>query len=406
MRLSTVQIYTSGLNGITNASAEVAKTQQQISSNTRLQTPADDPVAATRVLALETELNVSKQYQRNIDNVEGRLERTETQINTIEGAIDRIRVLVIEGGNGALSNENRQQITVEINQRLEELVDLTNARDESGNYVFAGFRSDTPAFAQVGGNYVYQGDEGVRFEQIGGGLRIASNETGKALFSNIATANNNVVASASVSNLSAVQVASNTVADQAAFDAVFPEDYLISFNDLNNVAPPAANYTVTRLPGGQVVSGDVPFDASTPITINGVEVTLTGVPSPSDTFVVESTRTENMLNTIQAIGAGLASFTDPVERDAFIGAALTDLSNIQDNLLAGRGRIGARLNTMDAARSSQQSLDLITNDVLSQLRDLDYAEAISQLSFQSFVLEAAQQSFVNITSLSLFNFLR
>lgn len=38
--------------------------------------------------------------------------------------------------------------------------------------------------------------------------------------------------------------------------------------------------------------------------------------------------------------------------------------------------------------------------------DLDYAEALSRLSFQTIILEAAQQSYVKIASLSLFDQLR
>lgn len=406
MRLSSSQIYTTGLRGITNASSEVARTQEQIASGQRVLKPSDDPVASTRILALESELTSSKQYQRNIDNVEGRLQRTETQIDNIEGVIDRVRELVIQAGSGALTNQDRRQITVEINQRLEELVDLTNARDENGNYIFSGFKTDTEAFFAVGENYAFQGDEGVRFEQIANGLKIASNESGKALFADIATVNNNVVVSAGTNNSSDVQIGRGLVVDQSAFDAVFPEDYAIIFNDTSNVVPVGPNYSVKRLSDGQLISTNIPFDLATPININGVEVTLSDIPNPTDTFIIESTRKENMLNTVQRIGAGLASFTDPTERSAFIGDALNNLSNIQDNLLSGRGRIGARLNTLESTRASQQSLDLISTGVLDELRGLDYAEAVSRLSFQSFVLEAAQQSFVRVSNLSLFNFLR
>ncbi|MGB2271624.1 MAG: flagellar hook-associated protein FlgL [Pseudomonadales bacterium] len=406
MRLSSSQIYTTGLRGITNASNEVARTQEQIAANQRVLKPSDDPVASTRILDIESDLAISKQYQRNIDNVEGRLQRAEVQIDNVEGVIDRVRELVIQAGSGALTNQDRQQITVEINQRLEELVDLTNARDENGNYIFSGFKTDTAAFAAVGDNYAFQGDEGVRFEQVANGLNIASNESGKALFADIATVNNNVVVSAGVNNTSDVQVGRGLVVDQDVFDTVFPEDYAIIFNDTASVAPVGPNYSVKRLSDGQLISTNVPFDLATPIIINGVEVTLSDIPNPTDTFLIESTSKENMLNTVQRIGASLASFTDPTERSAFIGDALNNLSNIQENLLSGRGRIGARLNTLESTRASQQSLDLISTGVLDELRGLDYAEAVSRLSFQSFILEAAQQSFVKVSSLSLFNFLR
>ena len=49
------------------------------------------------------------------------------------------------------------------------------------------------------------------------------------------------------------------------------------------------------------------------------------------------------------------------------------------------------------------SLNLEARTVLSDIEDLDFAEAASRLSFQSFLLEAAQQSFIRISSLSLFN---
>ena len=89
-----------------------------------------------------------------------------------------------------------------------------------------------------------------------------------------------------------------------------------------------------------------------------------------------------------------------------VSSSLEDLSSIQSNLRIGQSDIGARLSKLDNARSNQQSLDLISQGLLSNTRDLDYTEAVSRLSFQTFVLEAAQQSFVKVANLSLFNFLR
>ena len=74
---------------------------------------------------------------------------------------------------------------------------------------------------------------------------------------------------------------------------------------------------------------------------------------------------------------------------------------LQFNLFRiGQSDIGARLSKLDNARSNQQSLDLISQGLLSNTRDLDYTEAVSRLSFQTFVLEAAQQSFVKVANLS------
>ena len=61
---------------------------------------------------------------------------------------------------------------------------------------------------------------------------------------------------------------------------------------------------------------------------------------------------------------------------------------------------------MDAVKDMHQELSLQLQEVLSEIEDLDFAEAVSNLSYQSFILEAAQQSFVRINGLSLFNSLR
>ena len=82
------------------------------------------------------------------------------------------------------------------------------------------------------------------------------------------------------------------------------------------------------------------------------------------------------------------------------------MSAIQERIRASRTSIGARMNTLTSTASSQESLTLVGNQILSDIRDLDYNEAVSKLSFQTLVLETTQQSFVKIANLSLFNYLR
>ena len=161
---------------------------------------------------------------------------------------------------------------------------------------------------------------------------------------------------------------------------------------------------------GAVESTDVPYDPVVGIQFNGISVALDGVPQQGDQYLIQSTNTGDMLGTIQGIVDNIASFPDDTngsdERSAFIGDTIDNLNNIQDSLLQGRSRIGARLNTIDTTRSTLEAANISNQEILSDIRDLDYAEAISTLSFQSFVLEAAQQSFTRIAGLSLFNFLR
>lgn len=60
------------------------------------------------------------------------------------------------------------------------------------------------------------------------------------------------------------------------------------------------------------------------------------------------------------------------------------------------------MNNLESTRKFLEDSVIYTKKIRSQLQDVDYAEAISTLSFQSFVLEAAQLSFAQVSRLSLF----
>jgi flagellar hook-associated protein 3 FlgL len=68
-----------------------------------------------------------------------------------------------------------------------------------------------------------------------------------------------------------------------------------------------------------------------------------------------------------------------------------------------RSEVGARLNVIENTEGLAADIDLVSKEVLSKLSDVDFAEAVSRLSLQSFLLETAQQSYAKIQNLSLFN---
>ena len=76
-----------------------------------------------------------------------------------------------------------------------------------------------------------------------------------------------------------------------------------------------------------------------------------------------------------------------------------------NNLERIRSQVGSRLNAMDSQENLNDAYSLQLQTTLSRLEDLDYAEAITRLEQQLTGIQAAQQSFVRIQGLSLFNFL-
>ncbi len=92
-----------------------------------------------------------------------------------------------------------------------------------------------------------------------------------------------------------------------------------------------------------------------------------------------------------------------------LSAALaTANSNFQlalDNVSTVRASVGTRMQELDALDNSGTSKNLQYSQTLSNLQDLDYTKALTDLSKQQTTLEAAQKSFVQTSSLSLFKFL-
>lgn len=85
--------------------------------------------------------------------------------------------------------------------------------------------------------------------------------------------------------------------------------------------------------------------------------------------------------------------------------AKTDIDLALDNILTVRASAGSRLQELEALDYAGEDRNIQYSQVLSELQDLDYNEALTKLSQQQTILEAAQRSFVTISNLSLFNFL-
>ena len=90
------------------------------------------------------------------------------------------------------------------------------------------------------------------------------------------------------------------------------------------------------------------------------------------------------------------------------GTSPTIAADIQlaiDHISSSRAKVGARLNALDTQRALVGELIYQSQNTMSDLEDLDFAEAVSRLNLQSVALQASQQSFNKIQNLSLFNYL-
>ena len=410
MRVSTLQQFNNGVNGILNNQATVNRTQQQISSGRRVLTPADDPVAATRILQLQQDVALREQYEKNLIAGRNHLNLEEATLVSVKENLQRVRELTVQAGNGSMTADDRSFIAAEIEERLAALVDLLNTKNASNVYIFSGFKGETIPFQErPGGGYTFQGDEGQRELQISAGAKVKTNDSGETLFVDIPSVKNTFFTYDNPENQGSAFINVGYVADQDEFDSLYPEDFYIEFNADSAVTPPRENYTIRRRSDDRPVDGlsNINYAPGSEIRFAGVAVKVTGNPEPGDTFFVQSSEKQSLTDTISMLVEGLNAFPDtPAGAEQAAELVAISLDNIDATLTTVstvRSEIGARLNSIDSIDNFQQDLELVSQEILSTLQDLDFAEAVSRLSLESFLLEASQQSYTRISNLSLFN---
>ncbi|MFT7041720.1 MAG: flagellar hook-associated protein 3 FlgL [Candidatus Azotimanducaceae bacterium] len=412
MRVSTVQTFNNGVNNMQRVSGLAADTQRQISTGRKFLSPSDDPVAATRILQLNQELASRDQFKQNITAVTNRLSLEETVLTGVTNVLQRIRELSVQSGAGSLNASDRKSLALEVKVRTDEMLGLLNTRDSNGEYLFSGHKGSVQPFVNGGGgSYKFVGDEGERLVQIASGTFIASRDSGKSIFEDVRAFEKTFVTNKNPRNTANPPASINVgqVADQAAFDAFHPEDAYIVFEPVEARQPPSVNYTVRRKSDNRVVDGlqNEAFVAGAKIEFQGLSVRISGTPDVGDSFLVESTSKQSVLTTMGRFAEGMSSLDDSFEGraqiDSLVAQTLENLDNAQSSIQEARSRIGGRLNTLESTQNMHEDVELLSQEVLSQLQDVDFAEAVSRLSLETFILEASQQSFARIANLSLFN---
>jgi flagellar hook-associated protein 3 FlgL len=301
MRISTNTMYQTAIAKISTLQAEQSKLQQQIASEKRILTPSDDPIAASRALAISSSQSQNAQYANNRQIANMHLTGLDNSMDSITELLTSTRTTLV-GSAGTLSTDQRAVLSTNLKASLETLIGFANTKDAIGNYMYAGFQSDTAPFTATATGATYNGDSNQQLLQVDDQRKMAVNVPGDSLF-------------------------------QA---------------------------------GG------------------------------NDLFSIYSS--------LAAILDNPAS-TDADVRNA-VAAAISNMDAGISTVANARSTVGSKMNELDALNNSGDSRKLQYAQALSELVDLDYAQAISDLSQRKVVLEAAQQSFIKVTGLSLFNFIR
>lgn len=398
MRVSTNSVYELGVTSILRQQEGLIKTQQQVSTGRRILTPADDPVAAARALDVTQAESINTQYAENRNNAKASLGLAESVLQAVTNLIHDVRTVALNAGNPTLANNDRASLATELRGRFEELIGLANSTDGSGEYLFSGYQGRTKPFAQTAAGAQYSGDQGQRLIQAAASRQIAVSDSGTDVFERIKNGNGVFATGASAANSGGGVISPGTVITPASLTG---HNYQITF------AAGATSYDVVDTTTGTTLSAANPYISGNSISFDGLQFELQGTPAGGDQFTVAPSTNRSLFKTlsdlIAVVAAPVSGQTGSAKLSNGLNTALLNLDRGLDNILGIRAAIGTRLQEVDTLQSAGEDLAVQHQQTLSQLQDVDFAKAISALNQQQVYLEAAQKSFVKVSSLSLFD---
>ncbi|MDO6679634.1 flagellar hook-associated protein FlgL [Shewanella sp. 4_MG-2023] len=303
MRVSMMNMYSNNLQSMQHLTSDVAKVNQQMATGKSILRPSDDPIGAAKVVTTQRDLASTSQYLKNTESLSTSLDRSETYLSSMTNLQSRMREITIGANNGSLSPEDRAAYAAELEELLESFVDVTNAKDDGGNYLFSGNKTDTPPIGvDANGDYFYQGDDSQREVQISGSSWMAGNVT-----------------------------AADFMFSTGGTDILNQTKQFIDVLNDPSLAP------------GDPAFGDAADDM------------------------------------MQALDDSLAG----------VSGAITD--------------IGGKQNAIALMQTSHNERILFNEEVIGETEGLDYAQATAEFNLKLTTLQVTQQSFVQVSQLSLFN---
>jgi flagellar hook-associated protein 3 FlgL len=371
--------------------------QIKVASGKKLQSSSDDPLLASKIQSVQEYVDRLSAYDSNSILAKNRISLACSVMQRSNELCIKAQELVVQAQNSSLNDSDRATIALSLTSILDSMSSIANTQDADGSYIFNGF-ANGPAFAQVAGQYQYQGTYEGASIAIADKVHVLYNESGAAIFGNIPSGSGQFSVSASANNSGSGILESVTSSNAN----IVRDDYNVTM--LTNQAGQLA-YQVTDVTTGQVLIPVAPADApayvaGNAVIFNGLSIQLNGEPKVGDQFMVTPSKPQSVFQTLQNVIAALKTPLISSATSAQVHQQLIEqsssLKGALNHLVDQTTRFGERAKQIDLQININADTTLQQRSYLSALADVDLPEVISSLSLQLTSLEMSQQSYSKI----------
>ena len=405
MRISTASVYQNAVSNFNNMQAEISNSLNEVSSGISLTSPSVDPAAASQVLVATQASNLNTQYGVNRGNASDALNTSDGVLAGVTNLMQSLESQIVEAGSGTLTTSDKATLAQQFKSSISQLMNLANSTDSNGNYMFSGSAVGTAPYSATSNGAVYNGNQQSQMLQVDASQQLPVTQAGSSVFGNIQVSPHAYFSIPDAGNTSTATMSNGVVTNPAALTE---DNYSVTFTS------PTA-YNVTDTSTGAAVSTNNAYTSGAPITIAGVQFSVTdgaapnGVPAAGDSFSVQP-GTQNIFQVLTNAANAMTQPAGTAAEQTNLANSLTQanssLAASLNNVLDARDQIGNSLQQVSNLNNVGATVGLQYTTTISNLQDANYAQVVSQLSQEQFTYKAAQEAFASTSQLSLLSLIR
>ena len=395
MRISTANAYDLSVDVLSRRQADLAATQEQLSTEKRVNRASDDPAAAARAeRALASEMRIDAN-QRAVDASQNAMTLTESAMGDAGDLLQEARDILVKAGNASYSDAERKSLAQELSGVRKQLLAVANRTDGAGTYLFGGQGGNQPPFIDAAG--------GVSFRGTGGEVESVSGESlpltvdGQNAWMSARSGNGTFVTGATTSTGTA-WIDSGRVTNPSQ---VTGSTYSIQFD----VTGGTTTYSILK-DGQPTAAAGVSFKPGQAIEVDGIAANITGNPAHGESFSLTPSQPDQSM--FDMLDKAITDLNTPLRSAAQIAQSnssnITALDASMNQMGAARGKAGETLKRIESVTGRLEDSKLAAQTERASAEGLDIVKAISDFQNKQTGYDAALKSYAMVQKISLFNY--
>ncbi len=426
MKISSKLFNQQQLKQFSSTTEELQDIQNKISTGQNILKASDDPVGAVELSGLDVVKKQIEQYERNVTSASNRLSLLDKNLENLSSIMIRTQELIIQASSDTLGATDRESIALEVDEMKKEIMNIGNTQDANGSFLFSGFKTKQQPFTEdLSGKIIYNGDRGISSLSISESRMMKTTLDGGTLFQAIKDKNGN-----SISLFTMIEDISNSIrtATGGVETVQATGKAELTFQNLN---PGSWSFDLTGNLGTKTITAEItgedPSEFVEQINLSSVGI-VASINEDGKTITLSDTtngpmKIENLsiyginsaqkepssffnVQPIDGAGNNIGRLQKLYDNNQLPSKQIDNVQSTQLHIANKIGEVGARTNSLTRQSDALANRRLAVERDVSELKEADLAALVTELQSKMTSMQASQQSFVKISQLNLFDYLR